>query len=122
MDHYLKDLKMSVYEDGSIDESEVKTLRSVLARGLGRDEVQVLLDINTILSGSDYPSSFEDLFVDSLTTFALDGGTTISDDTWAWLKGHLLRDGTVDDLERKALQAIRAAAESVPDDLAALAG
>lgn len=122
MNDYLKDLKMSVYEDGTIDEREVKMLRDILSQGMGEDEADLLLDLNTVLSGSEYPASFEALFVESLTGYALGGGTALTAEKWAWLKAHLLRDGTVDALERRVLHSIRAAAATVPEELAAMAG
>jgi hypothetical protein len=120
MNPYLSELKRSIYEDGEIDEREVKTLRDALAAGIGEDEAELLLDLNTVLTGATYPESFETLFVESLTRFALGGGTVLTPAKWEWLKGHLLRDGAVDALEKKVLAAIRAVAAEVPDELAAL--
>ncbi|MGE5505447.1 MAG: hypothetical protein ACM31L_13580 [Actinomycetota bacterium] len=122
MNEYLRDLKQCVYEDGEIDEREVKTLRDVLATGVGEEEAELLLDLNTILTGSTYPESFEALFVDVLTRFAMDGGTALTAAKWDWLKGHLLRDNIVDELERKVLASIRAAAAEVPDELVKMLG
>jgi hypothetical protein len=122
MNEYLKDLKLSVYEDGNIDEREVKMLRDILSQGIGEDEAEVLLDLNTVLSGFEHPASFETLFVEALTGFVLGGGTAVTAEKWAWLKGHVLRDGSVDGLERRLLENIHAAAATVPDELAAMVG
>jgi hypothetical protein len=122
MNQYLQDLKRSVYEDGEIDEREVKMLRDILAGGMGEEEADILLELNTVLSGSEFPASFETLFVESLTGFVLAGGTTVSAEKWSWLKAHLLNDRTVDALERKVLASIRAAASTVPDELSAMLG
>ncbi|CAA7615257.1 hypothetical protein [Magnetospirillum sp. UT-4] len=109
----LSDLKRHIYEDGSISDGEVKLLKDVFARyGLGEDEAGLLLDLNTVLSGEDHAASFEALFIDSLVAYLSEG------ERWDWLRSRLLKDGTVDALERRMLAACRDKGLALPADLA----
>lgn len=120
MDQFLHDIKVSIYEDGVISESEVALLADVIARYGATDEtMEILLDLNTILSGSDYPSSFLTLFIDAVARFVVDESGAISDEKWRWLKQALLKDGIIDDLEACLLTALRHRASRMPTDMAA---
>lgn len=112
----LQEIKRHIYEDGSIAEGEVRLLSDLLARyGLGQDEMELLLDLNTILSGEPHPESFDTLFVDSLVKFMGEGG----EGRWDWLKSRLFKDGALDALERRALAACAAQGMPVPEEMRA---
>ena len=118
MDAFLTQLRNSVTADGVISEQEVVTLKGVLAKqGMNEETLNVLLDINTTLSGAKYPKSFEDLFIRSIFAFMLSTGNRIPDERWAWLKANLLSDGRIDDLERRLLLMIKAQARQYPPEL-----
>ena len=120
MDQVLHDIKVSIYEDGVISESEVRLLADVIARYGATDEtMEVLLDLNTILSGSDYPSSFLALFIDAVASYVVDESGAIGDQKWLWLKQALLKDGIIDDLEACLLTALRQRTRQMPSDMAA---
>ncbi len=118
MDPFLVRLKDSVTADGVISEEEVATLKGVLSKqGMNEETLSVLLAINTTLSGSKYPKSFEDLFVRSIFAYMLGTGNRIQDDRWAWLKENLLKDGVIDALERRLLLMIKQQSRQYPPEL-----
>lgn len=118
MDAFLSQLRDSVTADGVIAEDEVATLKGVLAKqGMTEETLNVLLDINTTLSGSKYPKSFEDLFIRSIFAYMLGTGNRIQDGRWEWLKANLLSDGKIDDLERRLLMMIKSQARQYPPEL-----
>ena len=88
---------MHVYEDGAIDQSEVKMLRGIVdAETPGEEEVRLLLDLNTVLSGGDMDPAFADLLVDATVTFVLDDDGGIADEKLDWLEKNISKDGKTD--------------------------
>ncbi|MBI5163627.1 MAG: hypothetical protein HY985_06975 [Magnetospirillum sp.] len=119
----LRDLKMHIYEDGEIDEAEVRLLVGVFAAsGIGEEEARLLFDLNTMVSGHTVPESFEQLFIAGISAFAIDADGIVTAERWAWLKDNLFKDDAVDALERRLLRAIAARATSVPEELSAQLG
>ncbi len=117
----LQAIKMHVYEDGTIDQAEVKMLRGIVgADNPGEEEVRLLLDLNTVLSGADMDPEFVDLLVEATVSFVLESDGTISDDNMAWLEGNISKDGKTDANEIRILREIEAKAGRLPDRLAAL--
>lgn len=117
----LQAIKMHVYEDGTIDQAEVKMLRGIVgADNPGEEEVRLLLDLNTVLSGADMDPAFVDLLVEATVSFVLDSDGTISDDKMAWLEGNISKDGKTDANEIRILREIETRAGRLPDRLAAL--
>ena len=112
----LKDLKAHIYDDGSISEAEVALLKSMFAAyGFGDDEARLLLDLNNILSGTEYPGSFEDLFIEALSGYMVRGDGQLDTAHWNWLTERLLQDGAIDDLERRLILRVVEQAKNPPD-------
>jgi hypothetical protein len=112
----LQDLKQHIYEDGVISEDEVDLLKAAFARyGLGEEEVGLLLDLNTVLSGETHVAAFDQLVIDSVVAFMTAPGDLSL--RMIWLQAKLFRDGTVDGLERKVLDACTAAGVALSPEL-----
>ena len=117
----LQAIKMHVYEDGAIDQSEVKMLRGIVdAETPGEEEVRLLLDLNTVLSGGDMDPAFADLLVDATVTFVLDDDGGIADEKLDWLEKNISKDGKADANEARILRELEAKTGQLPDRLAAL--
>ncbi|MGJ3259829.1 MAG: hypothetical protein ACFE0S_09520 [Rhodospirillales bacterium] len=117
----LQAIKMHVYEDGAIDQSEVKMLRGIVdAETPGEEEVRLLLDLNTVLSGGDMDPAFADLLVDATVKFVLDEDGGIGDDKLDWLEKNISKDGKTDANEVRILREIEAKTDRLPDRLTAL--
>jgi len=112
----LKDLKTHIYEDGSISDAEVGLLKSMFnAYGFGADEARLLLDLNNILNGTDYPEAFEKLFLEVLSGYIVQADGQIDGDRWKWFSDRLFQDGAVDGLERRLVEKVVATAKNPPD-------
>ena len=119
----LQQIKMHVYEDGKIDQSEVAMLRGLVeASGASEEEVRLLLDINNVLSGSDLNADFIDLMVGAVAGFVLGDTNHVSDEKLDWLEKHVLKDGAIDENEQRILREIETKAASVPTRLTELMG
>lgn len=119
----LQQIKMHVYEDGKIDESEIRMLRGVVdAETPDEEEVRLLLDLNNVLSGSEMEPGFAELLVDATVKFVLDDAGVLSDEKLNWLTTNIKKDGKTDANETLILQAIREKASEVPDEFASLLG
>ena len=116
----LQQLKKYIYEDGWISANEVSVLRRLFIDGADRDEAELLLDLNTVLSDMvPYPQEFSDLFVKALTAYVVGADGLIAPEVWEWLKDGILKDNRVDRLERRLLDAIAANAKRLPGDFGA---
>lgn len=116
----LQQLKKYIYEDGWISANEVSVLRRLFIDGADRDEAELLLDLNTVLSDMvPYPQEFSDLFVKALTAYVVGADGLIAPEVWEWLKDGILKDNRVDRLERRLLDAIAASAKRLPGDFGA---
>ncbi|MGE4220163.1 MAG: hypothetical protein AB7G39_12000 [Alphaproteobacteria bacterium] len=116
----LQQLKKYIYEDGWISANEVAVLRRLFTDGADRDEADLLMDLNTILSDMvPYPQEFSDLYIKALTAYVIGKDGLIAPDTWEWLKTNILKDNRVDRLERRLLDAIAARAQRLPGDFSA---
>lgn len=117
----LQAIKMHVYEDGAIDQSEVRMLRGIVdAEAPDEEEVRLLLDLNTVLSGGDLAPEFADLLVDATLQFVLGDAATVSDEKIAWLEQNISKDGKTDVNEVRILRAIETKTGALPARLAAL--
>jgi len=117
----LQQIKMHVYEDGKIDESEIKMLRGVVdVDAPAEEEVRLLLDLNNVLSGSEMDPGFAGLLVEATVKFVLDDAGALTDEKLDWLIENFSKDGKTDANEKDILKAIQAKAAQVPDRFAAL--
>jgi len=117
----LQQIKMHVYEDGKIDESEINMLRGVVGADVpAEDEVRLLLDLNNVLSGSDMAPGFAELLVEATVKFVLDDNGALSDEKLDWLVANFKKDGKTDANELRILKAVGEKATAVPDRFAAL--
>ena len=117
----LQAIKMHVYDDGKIDPSEVKMLRGIVdMERPGEEEVRLLLDLNTVLSGGDMDPEFVELLVEATAKYVLDDAGGLSDKMLEWLETNILKDGKMDANETRILREIESRATRVPDRFAAL--
>lgn len=121
MNEEYEHLKRDIYEDGIVDDTEVQFLRGLIEKSnYGEDEVQLLLDLNNVLEGESLNPLFVDLLVEAVSTFVVDPSGSIPDEKVSWLKDHLLKDGQVDENERRIIKEISRKAASLPQALADL--
>ena len=118
----LQELKKSILADGVIDEAEVKQLREVLyADGkIDREEAEFLFALNDAVSGKANHSSWEALFVESITSFLLEDEASpgeIDDDEAQWLLAKIQGDGQLDGAEKALLASLKSKAKKFPPAL-----
>jgi hypothetical protein len=119
----LQAIKMHVYEDAKIDQSEISMLRGIVdAEQPGEEEVRLLLDLNTVLSGADNDPGFADLLVEATLKYVLDEDNAVSDDKLAWLETVIAKDGKTDANEMRILRWLQEKADRLPDRFASLLG
>jgi len=119
----LQAIKMHVYEDGKIDQSEISMLRGIVdAEQPGEEEVRLLLDLNTVLSGADNDPGFAELLVEATLKYVLDDDNAVSDDKLAWLETVIAKDGKTDANEMRILHALQEKADRLPARFASLLG
>lgn len=121
----LLELKKSILADGIIDDAEVKQLREVLyADGkIDKEEAEFLFELNDAVSGKNNHSSWENLFVEAITSFLLEDETSpgeIDTNEAKWLLEKVQGDGQVDGIELTLLKNLKAKAKSVPQSLLSL--
>jgi hypothetical protein len=113
----LQEIKVHIYEDGSISDSELRLLRGLFAGGFGSEEASLLLELNNILSGEDLPPEFATLFIDFLAGYVVsDGSLDLA--RWEWMRTTMLADNTIDAIENELLVEIARRIQSVPESLA----
>ncbi|GHT70502.1 hypothetical protein AGMMS50239_38970 [Bacteroidia bacterium] len=115
----LNELKDSILADGVIDENEVKQLRKVLyADGvIDKEEAEFLFELNDAVSGKTNHSSWETLFVTTITKFLLDDKVPqgeIDDEEALWLLNKILKDGQLDKTEKALLNNLKSVAKNFP--------
>ena len=117
----LQQIKMHVYEDGKIDEQEIRMLRGVVdAETPDEEEVRLLLELNNVLSGAGVEPGFAELLVYATVTFVLDDAGVLSDEKLDWLTTNIRKDGKTDANEMLILRAIQEKATRTPDGFASL--
>ncbi len=117
MRHELQEIKVHIYEDGSISDAELRLLRGLFAGGFGEEEAALLLDLNNVLSGEDLPDAFADLFVEMLSGYVV-VGDAVDAGRWEWMRSTMLNDNTIDSIENRLLGEIAARAKDLPESLA----
>ena len=113
----LQEIKVLIYEDGQISDSELKMLSGLFAHSFEEDEATLLLDLNNVLSETGVPEPFVQMFVTWLAGYVVVDGA-LDDGRWDWMRRTMLNDSTIDETEKRLLREIRSRIQSVPDSLA----
>jgi len=121
----LKKMKADILADGVIDAGEVTALRTVLyADGsVDKEEAEMLFELNDAVSGKNNHSSWNDLFIEAITSYLLEDKNSpgvIDADEAIWLKAKVQGDGELDALERRLLEHLKSKAKEFPASLAGL--
>lgn len=114
-----QELAQQVIKDGKVDADEVTKLREVfLADGeIDREEMDLLFQINTAVSGAQNHSSWKPFFIEAVSSNILADGA-IDEDEGTYLAEKLLADGDIDDVEKGLLAELKAKATgTVPEKL-----
>lgn len=121
----LEQLKQELLADGIIDANEVKGLREMIYSDgvIDSDEANFLFELNDAVSGNENDSSWETLFIESITNFLLDDEKSpgeIDNDEANWLYDKISDDGKIDDIEKRLLQNLKIKAKNFPSKLDSL--
>lgn len=121
----LQQLKQEILQDGVIDQNEVQELETVLyADGvIDKEEADFLFDLNDSVSGKANHRSWEQLFVNAITSFLLEDETSpgeIDESEANWLYEKLHGDGVIDNVEMALLKNLKAKAKVMPENLQSL--
>jgi len=126
-DFVLLSFKNLILEDGIIDAAEVKTIKAIIygAGGAGGAKVDVkeaewLFEMNDAVSGKANHESWKALMVEAITKYVLEDETSPNevDDTEAeWLVAKIMKDGTMDEVEKAILDNIKAKATKISSKL-----
>jgi len=120
MNESLDQLKQTIRASGVVRADAVELLKEELsgAGPIGRDQADLLLDINAAVSGTENDPSWQEFFVESLTAHLLGGpsfSNVLDDDKAGYLLSKLKGDGKLGDAELELLVNICSEAASVPD-------
>ena len=123
----LSSFKTLILEDGVIDAEEVKTIKSIIygAGGAGGAKVDMkeaewLFELNDGVSGKANHESWKALMVEAISKYVLDDETSPNevDDTEAeWLISKIMKDGSMDEVEKAILDNIKANATKISEKL-----
>lgn len=117
----MEELKNAIIADGKVDAAEVQQLKDVmLADGvIDRAEADVLFEINDACSDADNDPSYNDFFVESITSHVLEDEETpdvIDEAEGDWLHSKIAGDGGIDDLEQRLLLNLQSKAVEIQSD------
>ena len=104
----MQKLVQDIIADGIVDATEVAQLRAeFLADGvIDREEADALFAINDAVSGNDNDPSYEDFFVEAISSHVLEDEESpgvIDQEEGDWLASKIEGDGEVDALEARLL-------------------
>lgn len=121
----LEQLKNELLADGIIDAAEVKELREILyADGLiDTEEAEFLFEINDAVSGKENDPSWENLFIEAITSYLLEDENSpgeIDAEESEWLFEKINGDGQIDGIEKRLLLNLKSKANSFPLNLESL--
>jgi len=126
-DFVLSSFKTLILEDGVIDAAEVKTIKSIIygAGGAGGVKVDVkeaewLFELNDAVSGKANHESWKALMVEAITKYVLEDETSpneVDDAEADWLVAKIMKDGTMDEVEKAILENIKAKATKISSKL-----
>jgi len=129
-DFVLVSFKNLILEDGVIDAAEVKTIKSIIygAGGAGGAKIDVkeaewLFELNDAVSGKANHENWTALMVEAIGKYILEDETSPNevDDTEAeWLISKIMKDGSMDNVEKAILDSIKAKATKISSKLEAL--
>lgn len=121
----LEQLKNELLADGIIDAAEVKELKKILyADGvINKNEAEILFEINDAVSGKVNDTSWDDLFVEAITSYLLNDKNSpgeIDAEEAEWLFEKINGDGQIDGIEKNLLLNLKSKANSLPSNLESL--
>lgn len=129
-DFVLASFKKLILEDGVIDAAEVKTIKSIIygSGGAGGAKVDVkeaewLFELNDAVSGKANHESWKSLMVEAISKYVLEDETSpneIDDNEADWLVAKIMKDGTMDEVEKAILENIKSKATKISPKLGAL--
>ena len=129
-DFVLSSFKNSILEDGVIDAAEVKTIKSIIygAGGPGgtrvdKKEAEWLFELNDAVSGKANHSDWTGLMVDAISKYLLEDEATpneVDDNEAEWLIAKIMKDATMDEVEKAILTNIKAKATKISEKLNSL--
>jgi len=122
MNKELSKLKQDVTADGIIDAAEVTRIREVIYRDgvIDKKEAEFLFELNDVCSGAKNHASWQDLFIEAITSFLLEDEISpdIIDSSEAkWLLSKVQADGKIDKVEAALLKNLLKKAKVMPDSL-----
>ncbi len=116
----LSDLANAIIADGIVDAEEVKKIRErICADGvIDREEADFLFELNDAVSGHDNDPSWQELFVEAITSHVLEDEISpdvLDEDEAEYLISKIQADGKVDAAELALIVNIVSKAESAPE-------
>lgn len=126
----LTSFKNLILEDGVIDAEEVKMIRTVIygAGGAGGAKIDVkeaewLFELNDGVSGKANHASWGTLMVEAISKYLLEDETSpneVDDSEADWLISKIMKDGSMDEVEKAIMDNIRTKATKISSKLAIL--
>ncbi|MCX6280226.1 MAG: TerB family tellurite resistance protein [Bacteroidetes bacterium] len=122
MNEKLESLKKAILADGIIDADEVKKLQTVLYEDgiIDQEEADFLFELNDAVSGKDNHPSWKAFMVEAISKFLLEDEVSpneVDDDEADWLIAKIMKDNTMDEVERAILENIKAKATKISSKL-----
>ena len=118
----LEDLKISILADGKIDKDEVGLIiETIYADGkIDQEEADFLFDLNDAVSGKDNDPSWEECFVNAITSYLIDDEQSqgfIDGAEANWLIGKIEKDGNLDNIEKSLIANLKKKSKNFPSKL-----
>lgn len=126
-DFVLESFKNSILADGVIDAAEVKVIKKIIfsaggAAGAKVDlkEAEWLFELNDAVSGKANHESWKSLMVEAISMYVLEDEASpneVDDDEADWLIAKIMKDGSMDDVEKAILENIKSKATKISSKL-----
>jgi uncharacterized membrane protein YebE (DUF533 family) len=118
----LEVLKKEILEDGVIDAQEVKEIEGIINEDgkIDKAEADFMFELNDAVSGKNNHSSWQDLFVKTLSSFVLDDDASngeIDENETEYLVNQIHGDGKIDSTEKALLENLKSKLGSLPESL-----
>ena len=122
MSQNLEQLKADILADGVIDADEVKKIKEFLYEDgiIDREEAEFLFELNDAVTGKKNHPSWKTFMVEAITKFLLEDETSpgvVDDDEADWLISKIMKDNTMDEVERAILENVKAKAKKISPKL-----